>query len=257
MKKESSPALTIMMPVRNEGVNISIMLKILNAVIEVRCEILIIYDNENDDTIPAVKNLKSRYPFVRLVRNNLGKGVVNAIKCGIKEASGKYLLIFAVDEIGPVLAISDMIKLMDEGCDLVSCTRYAYGGRRLGGSFIQGLFSRFGNNLFRIISGTSLTDSTTGIKMFRKDIFDKINLQSKPIGWAVVFEMAVKAQAAGLRLGEVPIISIDRLYGGKSTFTLGPWFKEYVRWFIWGLIHLHGNKKKRKHLVRIPSTTAF
>lgn len=256
MKKKFPPDLTILMPVRNEGVNIPIMLKILNAVIDVQCEILIIYDDANDDTIPAVKKLKSSYPFVRLVRNNLGKGVVNALKSGIRGAQGKYILIFAVDEIGPVLAISDMIKLMDEGCDLVSCTRYAYGGRRLGGSFIQGFLSKLGNTLFRIISGTSLTDSTTGIKMFRKDIFNIINLQSKPIGWAIVFEIAVKAQAAGLKLGEVPIISIDRLYGGKSTFNLGPWFGEYLRWFIWGIIHLHGIKQKKK-LVKIPDSTAF
>ena len=83
-----------------------------------------------------------------------------------------------------------------------------------------------------------------------------INLQSKPIGWAVVFELAVKSQAAGLKLGEVPIISIDRLYGGKSTFNLGPWFGEYLRWFIWGIIHLHGIKQKKK-LVRIPESTAL
>lgn len=257
MKKTTSPDLTILIPVRNEGVNIPIMLKILDAIIDVRYEILVIYDSANDDTIPAVKKLKSRYPFVSLVRNNLGKGVVNALKSGIREAQGKYLLIFAVDEIGPVLAISDMIKLMDEGCDLVSCTRYAYGGRRLGGSFIQGLLSRLGNNLFRIISGTSLTDSTTGIKMFRKDMFNIISLQSKPVGWAVVFEMAVKAQAAGLKLGEVPIISIDRLYGGKSTFNLGPWLKEYIRWFIWGIVRLHSFKKKKKHQISIPASTAY
>lgn len=257
MKKKSSPHLTIMMPVRNEGVNIPIMLKILNAVIDVQCEILIIYDNANDDTIPIVRKLRFTYRSVRLVHNKLGKGVVNALKTGIKEAKGKYILIFAVDEIGPVLAISDMIKLMEEGCDLVSCTRYAYGGRRLGGSLIQGLLSKLGNTLFRIISGTSLTDSTTGIKMFRKDIFNKINLQSEPIGWAVIFELAIKAQIAGLKLGEVPIISIDRLYGGKSTFNLKPWFKEYIRWFIWGIVRLHSFKKKTKHKIRIPASTAY
>lgn len=244
------------MPVRNEGINIPIMLKILNAVINVRYEILVIYDNANDDTIPAVNKLKSNYPWVRLVQNNFGKGVVNAIKIGIEEARGKYILIFAVDEIGPVLAISDMMKLMEEGCDLVSCTRYAYGGRRLGGSFLQGILSKIGNRLFRTVSGIALTDSTTGIKMFRKNIFDKITLESKPIGWAVVFELAVKAQAANLKLGEVPIISIDRLYGGKSTFTFGPWFREYLRWFLWGFIHLFGAKKS-KSKIRIPTSTAF
>jgi len=63
--------------------------------------------------------------------------------------------------------------------------------------------------------------------------------------------MAIKAQAAGMKLGEVPIRSSDRKYG-KSTFRLGPWFKEYIRWFFWGLNHLHGKRMKRP-MVRIPS----
>ena len=65
-----------------------------------------------------------------------------------------------------------------------------------------------------------------------------LHLEAKPVGWAVTFEMAMKAQFAGWKLGEVPVISIDRLYGGKSTFRLGPWTGEYLRWFIWGCRHL-------------------
>lgn len=257
MKKPPTLDLTLLMPVRNEGTNIQIMLKILNSLIEVSHEILVIYDFSDDNTVPIVRRLKSKYPSVRLVHNNLGRGVVNALKAGLKEARGKFILIFAVDEVGPALAISDMIKLIEEGCDLVSCTRYAYGGRRLGGSFIQGILSRAANKLFRVISGAVLTDSTTGIKMFKKTIFNKITLESRPIGWAVIFELAIKAQAAGLKLGEVPIISIDRLYGGKSTFNLSSWFKEYLRWFLWGVIHLHSMKVRRKSMVRIPASTAL
>src|SRR3989338_1677461 len=128
--------LSILMPVRNEGVNIEIMLKFLRAVIEIDHEIIIIYDDLNDDSIPVVKRLQSQYPNLRLLHNNLARGVTNAIKAGINACFGEYVLIFAVDEVGPVLAIDDMIRLMDEGCDFVSCTRYAKGGRRLGGSLI-------------------------------------------------------------------------------------------------------------------------
>jgi len=255
MKKSNSKVkLSILMPVRNEGVNIGIMLKILRGVVEVPHEILIIYDSLDDDSIQVVKRLQPKYKNVRLVHNTLGRGVANAIKVGVNASIGDYILIFAVDEVGPVLAIEDMMVLMDKGCSLVSCTRYAYGGRRLGGSFIEGILSRVGNRMFRFLSGSIFTDSTTGIKMFRKSIFDKITLNAKPVGWAVVFELAIKAQATGLNLGEVPIISIDRLYGGQSTFSLGPWFKEYLKWFWWGIIHLHG-KKAKKPMIRIPQST--
>ena len=241
------------MPVRNEGVNIEIMLKFLRAVIEIDHEIIIIYDDLNDDSIPVVKRLQSQYPNLRLLHNNLARGVTNAIKAGINACFGEYVLIFAVDEVGPVLAIDDMIRLMDEGCDFVSCTRYAKGGRRLGGSWIGGILSRLANKFFNILSGSVLTDCTTGVKMLRKRIFEKIHLEANPVGWVVVFELAIKVQMAGFKVDEVPIVSIDRLYGGKSTFLLGFWCKEYLKWFVWGIMNLPKFHKKQRVAVSVPT----
>ena len=83
------------------------------------------------------------------MHNTRGRGILNALRAGVEAAQGKYVLIFAADEVGPVLAIDDMIALMDAGCEFVSCTRYAHGGRRLGGSWIGGVLSRLANRLFR------------------------------------------------------------------------------------------------------------
>ena len=41
-----------------------------------------------------------------------------------------------------------------------------------------------------------------------------------------------------------PIKSVDRLFGGSSTFKLGSWVKEYLKWFIWGLIKTYKLNKK-------------
>lgn len=249
--------ISILIPVRNEGVNIKILLKILNATIDSQHEILVIYDFLSDDTIPAVRSLENVIPNVKLIHNDLGPGVVNAIRAGVNASMGKYILIFAADEIGPVLAIDDMEELLDSGCDLVSCTRYAYGGRRLGGSLIGGILSRLANKLMYFLSGSVLTDATTGTKMFKREVFKKIQLESRPIGWAFIFELALKAQYQELRLGEVPIISIDRLYGGKSTFQLGPWVKEYLRWFIWGIKHLPFFRKGNQPDLRVPRSVSY
>lgn len=253
------PVLSIVMPVRNEGINLRIMLKILRAVVDTEHEVLVVYDQDGDDSLPVVESMMRLYPTLRPVRNGLGRGVLNALRAGIGEARGGYVLIFAADEVGPVLAIDDMLALMESGCDFVSCTRYAYGGRRLGGSWIGGLLSRAANRWFCRLSGLQLTDATTGIKMFRRELFETLKLEARPIGWAVTFEMAIKAQLAGLTLGEVPIVSIDRLYGGKSTFVLGPWVSEYSRWFWWGLRRsrrLPRNTRKPTQ-VRIPAATAM
>jgi dolichol-phosphate mannosyltransferase len=242
--------LTIILPVRNEGFNLKIMLQILRAAVEKTHEVLVVVDSFEDSSIAVVEKIRPVYPELSWVLNEKGPGVVNAIRTGVEVASGQAVLIFAADEVGPVLAIEDMMILLREGCDFISCTRYAHGGRRLGGSVLGGILSRGANHLFRSITRSPFSDATTGIKLFRKSIFPMLNLESRPIGWACAFEMAIKAQQAGLKLGEVPIVSIDRLYGGKSTFTLLPWIREYGRWFFRGLqTRKHGSRDIH---VRVP-----
>ncbi len=243
--------LSIIIPVRNESINVRVMLRILVSALDFPHEVLVVYDSKNDTTIPIVKKAQKANKSIRLIHNRYGKGVTNAIKAGVVASNGKYILIFAADEVGPVLAVEDMVYLMDNGCELVSCTRYAYGGRRLGGSLTQALLSYTGNYLFRLLGGLPLTDATTGIKMFRRDVFDKLNLQSN-VGWAVLFELAIKAKALNIRMGEVPIVSIDRLYGGSSTFRIGSWLKEYMKWFLYG-IRNKPKRKAKKVMVRIPT----
>jgi dolichol-phosphate mannosyltransferase len=230
--------LSVLLPVRNEGVSLRIMLKMMRAMFDVPNEILVIYDRPDDDSIPVVTEAARETPHVRGVLNEVGPGVAGAIRAGVAAARGRYVLIFAADDVGPVLAIDDMLTLMDRGCDFVSCTRYAHGGRRLGGSMVGGVLSRLANRLFNLLAGSGLTDATTGVKMFRRELFSQLHLTSRPVGWSVAFEMSMKAQLAGFRLGEVPIISVDRLYGGTSTFKLGPWVIEYLRWFVWGAVQL-------------------
>jgi dolichol-phosphate mannosyltransferase len=249
--------LTVLMPVRNEGINLPIMLRMLRAIVDVPYEVLVVHDSPDDETLGAISEAGPGQP-VRSVHNTLGAGVVNAIRAGAAAATGRYVLVFAADEVGPVLAIEDMLALMEQGCEFVSCTRYAHGGRRLGGSLVGGVLSRAANRLFHWMAGSVLTDCTTGIKMFRRDQFGRLGLESRPVGWAVAFEMAIKAQLLGLRLGEVPIVSIDRLYGGKSTFRLGPWTNEYFRWFAWGLWHMRAARRTgARVLVRVPRATAL
>lgn len=248
--------MSILLPVRNEGINIRIMLKLLDASVDVPHEVLVIYDDPRDETAPVIEEMKRHFSWLRGIQNTLGRGVPNAIKAGIAASRGEYILIFAADEVGPVMAIEDMMTLLDEGCDFVSCTRYAHGGRRLGGSFIGGVLSRTANILFGRLSGTGFTDATTGIKMFRRSAVADMQLLADSVGWAVTFEMAIRAHLMGLKLGEVPIISIDRLYGGESTFRLGSWVKEYWKWFVYGVRELRANANRPEVRVRVPRATA-
>ena len=250
MPSKKSPLLSIVIPVFNEGNNLKVLLPVVEALVLTPHEVLIAHDIPDDTSVPVVNDLRKKYPSISLVHNTLGRGVINAVKSGVANAKGDYVLIIAADDLGPVLAIEDMVLLMGEGCDLVNATRYAHGGKNVGGVFLSRLLSTVANRIFALISGSRLSDPTFGVKMFSRKKFQEITLVSRPIGWAFSFEFALKAQAAGWRLGEVPLISLNRLYGdGKSSFRLN-WIREYMRWFLFGIMKLHkkGIKQPRIRL---------
>lgn len=234
--------ISIILPVFNEGVNLDIILRIIQAIVKIPHEVLVVYDFPEDDSVPVAKRVQEIYPEVRLVFNTKGRGAINAIKMGVEEAKGEYAIVLVADDIGPLFAISAMASLMDKGCELVTCTRYAHGGRVFGGSPVQKLLSRTANRLFRLFSGSGLTDATFGVKMFRPGLFKRIQLESKT-GWAIAFELSIKIQAMGLQTGEVPITSINRFYGGESKFSLKSWIVEYLKWFFRGIWLLRNGKR--------------
>lgn len=224
--------LTVLLPVRNETINLRVMLRILGSALACPHEILVVFDSEADASAPVVEEMRAKLPQVRPVINRTGVGVAGAIRTGVEAAQGERILIFAADEVGPVLAIEDMLALMDDGLEFVSVTRYAHGGRRLGGSMIGHVLSRIANWLLHSGFGAALSDSTTGIKMFRRADFNALTKNSNSVGWTIAFEMAINAQLNGLKLGEVPTISIDRLFGGESSFKLVSWIIAYFDLFM-------------------------
>lgn len=249
---ENDCKLSILLPVYHEKEAFGIMVKILEATVDIPHEILVIYDHPDDNTVECAKDLQRKFSNICLVFNNLGRGVQNAIKKGLDVSKGEIILITAVDEIFPIIAIKEMLELIEaKKCDFVSGTRYALGGKRLGGSLIGGILSRIANVLFRWITGLVFTDATTGIKMIKKSAFEKLTIESKPVGWSFAFELAIKAQLVGLRLGEIPLISVDRLFGGASTFRLGAWFREYIRWFFWGIKRLNRFNRKQSRVITL------
>ena len=251
MTSPQLPALTILLPVRNEEMNLRVLLRILQVAIEPSHEVLVIHDTPDDRSLPIIKEAQPGYPGLRAVHNQLGRGVINAIRAGVAEARAPIVTILCADDTGPVLVVDDMLALVSEGCDFVSVTRYAHGGRRLGGSLVGGILSRTANWLFHHLARSPFTDATTGCKMFRRDVFDRFALESRPVGWAFAFEMAIKAQHLELQLGEVPLVSIDRLFGGQSTFRVGPWVVEYLRWFLWGVRKMFANTAWRHPPIRV------
>ena len=211
-------------------------------------EIIIVYDDQNDNSVEVAKELAAELPDITLVHNNIGKGAKYAVEMGVRISKYENILITAVDEIFPIISVENMLnKLIKENLDLVSGTRYSKGGVRLGGSLIGAVLSKLANKSFYFLTNIPLSDCTTGIKMMKKSLWKSIKIDSKPIAWAFAFELSIKAYLNNYRIDEYPLKSVDRLFGGSSTFKLGPWVKEYLKWFIWGYLNIKKRNRNEKN----------
>ena len=238
--------LTVILPVHNEKESLAIMVRLLTSSLKFDTEILIVHDTLEDNSLEEANILKNEFSNVKVIHNTTGKGVRNAIDVGVKNSKYDLILVTAVDEIFPIIAIDKMIeKLISKNYDFVSGTRYSNGGSRLGGSLIGSILSKIANKLINIFTKIPLTDCTTGIKMMKKEIWNSTEFKSNPIGWAFAFELSIKTYISGYNVSEYPIKSVDRLFGGSSTFKLGSWVKEYLRWFFWGIKEIRKYEKKK------------
>src|SRR5437762_14291563 len=101
MSQPDQPALSILLPVRNEEMNLRVMLRIIGTVLEHPHEVLVIHDTLDDKSIPIVRDAQSAYPGLRLVHNTLGRGVINAVRAGVAAATSEIVVILGADGSGP------------------------------------------------------------------------------------------------------------------------------------------------------------
>ena len=140
---DDSPALSIVIPVYNEGENV---VPTLRGVVERTrsrpLEVLVVHDFDEDTTVPVVKRLQAELPQLRLHRNTLGRGVLNAMKSGLRAARAPYVLITMGDGSDDPEDIDKMYALARAGADVVAGSRYMRGGRQLGGPLLKRSMSR-------------------------------------------------------------------------------------------------------------------
>ncbi len=84
----TAPILSIVMPVFKEGEAVEPVIRALTAGVDTPHEILVVYDFDEDPTVPVIERLANKLPTVRGLRNDLGRGVLNAMKAGIAASRG-------------------------------------------------------------------------------------------------------------------------------------------------------------------------
>src|SRR5205823_1569135 len=126
-----TPALSVVIPVYNEGENVVPTLQGVVGRTHARpLEVLVVHDFDEDTTVPVVKRLQAELPELRLHRNTLGRGALNAMKSGLRAARAPYVLITMGDGSDDPADIDPMYALAREGADVVAGSRYMRGGRQ-------------------------------------------------------------------------------------------------------------------------------
>lgn len=217
--------LSIIIPVFNEEKTIREVIKrVLALKIDgVNKEIIVVDDGSTDSTKILLKKNKSKAVKVVFHDNNLGKG--SAVKTGIENSSGDYIVIQDADlEYNPL----DIKKLTDEVSKNKAKVVYGTRLKRLPNFsrderkplfLIHYLGNRFLSLLTSILYGQWLTDMETCYKLFPKSAVGNMKLKARRFDFEP--EITAKLLKKGYKILEVPISTIPRGYEeGKKLNTI-------------------------------------
>jgi dolichol-phosphate mannosyltransferase len=228
------PELAIILPVYNEGDAVEPILRALAAEVKTEHELVVVYDSDGDSTVPVIARLVSEIPGLRGLRNDLGRGVLNAMKAGIAGTVAPYVLVSMADGSDEPRDVDGMVALAREGADVVAASRYMRGGRQLGGPLLKGLMSRTAGLTLHWLAGVPTHDPTSNFKLYSRRFLEATPIESTA-GFELALELTVKATLAGRRVAEVPTTWHDRT-AGQSNFKLRKWLPHYLHWYRVGLV---------------------
>lgn len=169
-------------------------------------EIILSDDASTDGSGEVAEELarnNSRIKVVRLRKNTMFGGALSA---GIKRAQ-KDIIVYTDSDL-PVTEknIKEALGML-ASCDIVT----AYSTVKKGETLRRVIMSRVYNFLIEFLFGTKIKDINSGFKLFKKEIFDGINLiSSSPF---VDVEIFVKAKRKNAVIKQYPIIFRNRERG--------------------------------------------
>jgi dolichol-phosphate mannosyltransferase len=227
----SKVALSLVIPARNEEQSLKIIVPAAYLFCRQVTNVVVVVDSL-DDTSLRLKDLfldsKIEVKFVV----NSDPGIAGALRAGVAATSTDYVVICMADEVLPLMSLDLICSEFENSIEFVSVTRYKNGGRRFGGSPLGHLASRSANLLLRKLTKSEFSDLTTGMKAFNKRVWPLIEKDIDGAGWSPALAMNLNAIGCNLSMSEVPVTSVDRLFGGTSTFSFSSWVKGYIKTYL-------------------------
>ena len=224
--------LDIVIPVYNEEKSIKKLFDEIEKEIKNPKRLLIVYDFDEDNTLPVVEKIKDEYSFeVVPVLNTIGRGALNAIKMGMNTAAEEMVLVMMADSSDKLDVVDSMCTMMSDGYDLVCGSRYVKGGKQHGGPVLKSFLSRMAGLSLHMLTRIPTHDSTNSFKLYRRSMLDNIEIESTG-GFEIGLEILVKAYVKGYKIGEVPSEWFDRV-DGESNFHMWKWMPHYLHWYFY------------------------
>lgn len=190
-------------------------------------EIILVNDGSNDSSKEIALRLIEKYKNIKLVDSKTNKGKGHALKVGINKSKTKYIGILDADlEYSP----NDLKRLfldieLNDG-DVTCGSRFIGNFERKNLYFRTYLANKILSKFFSFIHRKKVTDIATCLKVFKKEIFEFIELKEN--GFSIEVELLAKTLAKSKKYSEIPISYSARSYedGKKIKFIDG------LRYFV-------------------------
>jgi glycosyltransferase involved in cell wall biosynthesis len=194
--------LSVVMPCLNESRTLGTCINKARAIIErlgIHGEVIVADNGSTDGSQAIAEGLGARIVPIAT------RGYGSALRGGIAAARGEYVVMGDSDDSYDFSQLGEFVYKLKEGYDLVMGNRFQGGIRPKAMPFLH----RFLGNpvlswLGRLFFGCSVGDFQCGLRGFRKDAIDRLELQTTGMEFST--EMVVKATLFNLRVTEIPTI---------------------------------------------------
>ena len=201
---------TVIMPFFNEENTLEIA--VTNLVNEdFASEIILVNDGSNDKSYEIASSLQNKHKFIKLIESKENKGKGHALKLGINVASKKFIGVLDADLEYSPNDLKNLFKEIDiNNLDIVCGSRFIGDFKRDNIYVRTYLANKFLSMFFSIIHREKVTDIATCLKVFRKTLFDSIDLKAN--GFSIEVEILAKTLAKSKNFKEFPISYKARSY---------------------------------------------
>lgn len=205
-----------MIPTYNEAENIEQLVKALRAQ---SVEVLVVDDRSPDGTWQIVERLKAEDSGVHLLVRDEKKGRGFAGRDGFIKALEMGADVIVEMDADFSHRPEDLPKLLEaiEQFDVVLGSRLVAGGKDVDRNWIRRFITKVSCAYARFMLGVKVKDVNSGYRVFTREAMKKIDpYRLRSAGPAIVHESLYYAKKAGLKIGEVPIIFVDRARGRSN-----------------------------------------